>query len=172
MIDALRLTFGWALVWASGIAVILATTRPSALDRPGERAWIAGCGFFVGAFLLTLWMRGLSLAGIRFSLASIGLPVAVATIGAITLPLDGWKAATPAACTLPMAGANALLSEKYASCAVTMLRASLFIDASTAFCFVLANFGIAIAARMPMITTTISSSMRVKPLRFMLRFLR
>src|SRR5947199_212696 len=35
-----------------------------------------------------------------------------------------------------------------------------------AFSFVLANFGIAIAARMPMITTTISSSMSVKPLRF------
>jgi hypothetical protein len=29
--------------------------------------------------------------------------------------------------------------------------------------FVLANFGIAIAARMPMMTTTIRSSMRVKP---------
>src|SRR2546425_1555518 len=33
-----------------------------------------------------------------------------------------------------------------------------------AFSFVLANFGIAIAARMPMITTTISSSISVKPL--------
>src|SRR5438094_2670285 len=34
-----------------------------------------------------------------------------------------------------------------------------------AFDFVLANFGIAIAAKMPMMTTTISSSMSVKPLR-------
>src|SRR5207245_7367651 len=41
-----------------------------------------------------------------------------------------------------------------------------FIEARYAFSFVLANFGIAIAAKMPMITTTISSSMRVKPLRF------
>src|SRR5579864_531980 len=39
-------------------------------------------------------------------------------------------------------------------------------DAAYAFCLVLANFGIAIAARMPMITTTINSSMSVKPLRF------
>ena len=31
---------------------------------------------------------------------------------------------------------------------------------------VVANFGIAMAAKMPMITTTISSSMSVKPLRF------
>ena len=34
---------------------------------------------------------------------------------------------------------------------------------TTAFSLVLENFGIAMAARMPMITTTISSSMRVKP---------
>ena len=93
MIDALRLTLGWALVWAFGIAAVAATTRPSALERPGERAWIAGCGFFVGAFLLTLWMRGLSLAGIRFSLASIGLPIAAFTIALAWL---GWKRWVPA----------------------------------------------------------------------------
>lgn len=88
MIDALRLTLGWALVWAFGIAAIAVTTRLPALERPGERAWVAGCGFFVGAFLLTLWMRGVSLAGVRFSLASIGLPIAVATI---VLGWLGWK---------------------------------------------------------------------------------
>src|SRR3989475_6684372 len=57
-------------------------------------------------------------------------------------------------------------SAKYASSAVTRLRRSDFIEAMYAFSFVLANFGIAIAARMPMITTTISSSISVKPLRF------
>src|SRR5205809_8083510 len=40
------------------------------------------------------------------------------------------------------------------------------IEEMYAFAFVLANFGIAMAAKMPMITTTISSSMSVKPLRF------
>src|ERR1019366_3581150 len=55
------------------------------------------------------------------------------------------------------------LSEKYASCAVIRLRRSDFIEATYAFSFVFANFGIAIAARMPMMTTTIRSSMRVKP---------
>src|SRR5262252_6682271 len=44
-----------------------------------------------------------------------------------------------------------------------MLRRSDFIDATYAFSFVLANFGIAIAARMPMMTTTIRSSISVKP---------
>src|SRR2546429_8700484 len=50
---------------------------------------------------------------------------------------------------------------------VTRLRRSDFMEAMYAFPFVLANFGIAMAAKMPMITTTISSSMSVKPLRFM-----
>src|SRR2546422_4496546 len=57
-------------------------------------------------------------------------------------------------------------SAKYASSAVTRFRRSDFIEAMYAFSFVLANFGIAMAARIPMITTTISSSMSVKPLRF------
>src|SRR6266481_1249010 len=48
-----------------------------------------------------------------------------------------------------------------------MLRRSDFIAATYALSFVFANFGIAIAARMPMMTTTIKSSMRVKP--FLLR---
>src|SRR6266550_3446669 len=48
-----------------------------------------------------------------------------------------------------------------------MLRRSDFIAATYALSFVLANFGIAIAARMPMMTTTIRSSISVKP--FLLR---
>src|SRR6188768_3331787 len=47
-----------------------------------------------------------------------------------------------------------------------MLRRSDFIDARYAFSFVFANFGIAIAARIPMITTTIRSSIRVNPFLF------
>src|SRR5947209_4718320 len=57
-------------------------------------------------------------------------------------------------------------SAKYASSAVTRLRRSDFIEARYAFSFVLANLGIAMAAKMPIITTTISSSMSVKSLRF------
>src|SRR5437762_5136723 len=57
-------------------------------------------------------------------------------------------------------------SAKYASSAVIRFRKSDFIEARYAFSFVFANFGIAIAAKMPMITTTIRSSIRVKPFRF------
>ena len=73
---------------------------------------------------------------------------------------------------LPMVVVYAELSEKYASSAVTRLRRSDFMAVMYAFCFVLANFGIAIAAKMPMITTTIKSSMSVKPLRFSMCVLR
>src|SRR5213592_490401 len=57
-------------------------------------------------------------------------------------------------------------SAKNASSAVIRFRRSDFIEARYAFSFVFANFGIAIAAKMPMITTTIRSSIRVKPFLF------
>src|SRR3954451_16646573 len=66
--------------------------------------------------------------------------------------------------------AYAAESAKYDSSAVTRLRRSDFIAAMYAFDLVLANFGIAIAARMPMITTTMRSSIRVKPRRVVRMF--
>src|SRR5436305_4544095 len=59
-------------------------------------------------------------------------------------------------------------SAKNDSSAVTRLRRSDFIAAMYDFDLVFANFGIAIAARMPMITTTMSSSIRVKQRRLFL----
>src|SRR6202165_1721971 len=56
-----------------------------------------------------------------------------------------------------------LLSAAYCSSNVARLRRSDFIAATYALSFVLANFGIAIAARIPMITTPIKSSISVKP---------
>ncbi len=63
-----------------------------------------------------------------------------------------------------------LLSENHASFADTRFFKSDFMAVRYAFCFVSANFGIAMAAKMPMMTTTISSSISVKPfrVRFML----
>src|SRR5215203_3375507 len=91
---------------------------------------------------------------------------AYGTICGIETPVDGLN-------FMPASVSEAYFaeSEKYDSSAVTRLRRSDFIAAMYAFDLVLANFGIAIAARMPMMTTTIRSSIRVKPRRmlFMMR---
>src|ERR1700704_193317 len=89
-------------------------------------------------------------------------PLAVTTMGGPTTPLV-------VAYAVPRLLVYFTESAKYASSAVIRLRRSDFIDARYAFSFVFANFGIAIAAKMPMITTTIRSSISVKPLRFMLK---
>src|SRR5690349_12278364 len=79
MIDAARLLAGWALVWAFGIAIVAAIDYARRDQTVGSRMWTVGSGFFAGAFIVTAWMRALSVAGIRFSLLSIGLPVLIAT---------------------------------------------------------------------------------------------
>src|SRR5256885_13525706 len=80
-------------------------------------------------------------------------PSDVVVMDGAVLPVD-WVKTTPPA---PIVAEYLTESAKYASSAVTRLRRSDFIEARYAFSFVLANFGIAIAARMPMITTTMSS---------------
>ena len=73
MIDALRLIAGWALPWLLGIALVASLQGRADRAQPaGEAAWTIGCGFFVGAFVLTLWMRALSMLGLRFSVAAVG----------------------------------------------------------------------------------------------------
>src|SRR5437868_15439749 len=85
-------------------------------------------------------------------------PVPVAAPMATVTPVDGVKLIAVVEVVYDT------WSAKYDSSAVTMLRRSDFIAATYAFSFVFANFGIAMAARMPMMTTTIRSSIRVKPL--------
>lgn len=80
--DALMLAFAAAVAWLPGVAALLALRRASPL-APGEGAWIAGAGYLVGAFLLTLWMRVLSRFGVPFGLAVIALPLLAA--GAIAI---------------------------------------------------------------------------------------
>ena len=72
---------GLKLPWLLGIATLAAVrdTRRSP-DTPGEIAWIVGAGYLAGAFMLTLWMRALSLAGMRFGVLAIGAPVLLATV--------------------------------------------------------------------------------------------
>jgi hypothetical protein len=91
MIDAFRLVTGWALPWLLGVALLAALRRRAGADREaGEVAWILGCGWFVGTFALTLWMRALSWLGAAFSVAAIGLPLAVGTIALAAL---AWRRA-------------------------------------------------------------------------------
>ena len=74
----------WALVWAAGIALVAALPRSrGSFTAPGEIAWLVGTGFFAGAFLLTVWMRAVSLAGIPLGRGSVGMPlVLLAAAGA------------------------------------------------------------------------------------------
>ena len=75
--DVVALWIGWALAWALGIAVLASLHgRSTPWPSPGEVAYVAGCGWFAGQFLLTLWMRALSAAGVRFGIAAIGVPLA------------------------------------------------------------------------------------------------
>src|SRR5471030_1724553 len=91
-------------------------------------------------------------------------PVPGTIVGEFT-PVEFLNSTPPAPVTVVVNELYLDESAKNASSAVTRLRRSDFIAAVYAFVFVLANFGIAIAAKMPMMTTTIKSSMRVKPLR-------
>src|SRR5437016_4546353 len=75
------------------------------------------------------------------------------------LPVD-WVNVTPPA---PIAAEYLTESAKYASSAVTRLRRSDFIEARYAFSFVLANFGIAIAAKMRSVKTTTKIQSLTKP---------
>ncbi len=77
--DASTLIAGNALPWCLGIAFLLAFPRRSTAGGAGEVAWIAGAGYLVGAFLLTVWMRVLSLVGGKFAVLPIVAPLAALT---------------------------------------------------------------------------------------------
>ena len=71
--DALAVLAGGLLPWWLGIAFLLAL-RPMKNGEPGELAWVCGSGYLAGAFVLTLWMRALSLANVKFAVMPIALP--------------------------------------------------------------------------------------------------
>jgi hypothetical protein len=78
LIDALRLGVGWAVPWMLGAFLLTASRRTERSFRTdGEIAWVVGCGWFIGAFALTVWMRALSALDVQFSLASIGGPLVI-----------------------------------------------------------------------------------------------
>jgi hypothetical protein len=74
--ELLTLIAGLALPWAFGTALVCALDRRA---YSGSAAWRLGCGWFVGMFLLTVWMRALSVGGVAFGIASVAAPIALAT---------------------------------------------------------------------------------------------
>ena len=74
----MTLIVGWLVPWMLGAGIVAALPRRNHRSVDGaELAWAAGCGWFVGAFLLTLWMRALSLLGVPFGVLVIGVPLAL-----------------------------------------------------------------------------------------------
>jgi hypothetical protein len=70
---------GLLLPWLAGMTALVLLRGKRPFSAPGEIAWIAGAGYLVGAFVLTLWMRLLSTAGVGFSALSIAAPLLAAT---------------------------------------------------------------------------------------------
>ena len=79
--DIVLLIVGLLVPWVLGILLQASIGDPGdRAGRPGELAWTAGVGWFVGSFLLTVWMRALSVAGIGFGILSVGGPLLLATV--------------------------------------------------------------------------------------------
>lgn len=87
MIDFAALALGLGASWALGIALAGTLYRLAPAAEPPPAGWLIGCGWFMGMLATTLIMRALSLAGIAFGLASIGIPLVIATLAL------GWFAA-------------------------------------------------------------------------------
>src|SRR5207237_3969138 len=79
--DIVALAISLLLPWTLGVAVLAAFDWPARDSGAGGVALRTGFGYIVGAILLTLWMRALSVAGIGFGRAAIGAPLLVAAAG-------------------------------------------------------------------------------------------
>lgn len=79
--DILALLLSAALPWAVGIVLMMLLRHSRvALAGPGEVPWLLGTGYLAGAFALTLWMRVLSMSGVKFGVLVVALPLTVLTI--------------------------------------------------------------------------------------------
>ena len=76
--DYAALAGGLLVPWLLGLSILFALDWPRA-DRAGAPALRLGYGYFIGGLLLTLWMRALSMMGIRFGWLAIGMPLLVGT---------------------------------------------------------------------------------------------
>src|SRR6266536_1797239 len=79
--DIVAIAISLLLPWALGVAFLAVLGWPARDSGAGEVGLRTGFGYIVGAILLTLWMRALSVAGIGFSSAAIGAPLLAAAAG-------------------------------------------------------------------------------------------
>jgi hypothetical protein len=102
MTDLLFLAVGHALVWAAGVCLVglprwWRGRRAGGTPTPqpdGELAWTLGAGWLVGAFVLTLAMRGASLAGIPLGRLAIGAPLLLIVVAGVGVALSSGRQAT------------------------------------------------------------------------------
>jgi len=105
----IALVAGWLLPWALGAALVAALPHKGAHGaRDGEIAWTLGSGWFAGAFLLTLWMRVLSAAGVPFGALAIAAPLSA--LAALAIGIAWRRPGRPATSLRPalraLAGAD------------------------------------------------------------------
>jgi hypothetical protein len=83
---AIGLALPWLLGWSA--LLVLGWPRTTAAEDNGAAALQLGYGYFIGALLLTMWMRMVSAAGMHFGWTTIGAPLLV--IAALLLGL-AWR---------------------------------------------------------------------------------
>ncbi|HKE40972.1 MAG TPA: hypothetical protein VKG21_14115 [Casimicrobiaceae bacterium] len=79
--ETLALSLGVALPWVLGFAALASIGWPRAEPAGTALALRIGFGYLVGAVLITMWMRGLSMLGIAFGWMSIGIPLIAVAAG-------------------------------------------------------------------------------------------
>ena len=94
--DLLLIAFSLALPLALGASALLVLDWPRPKDAAGSAALRCGYGYIVGALLLTFWMHGLSLLGLRFSWLSISLPLVALTAALIARAARRGRVSLPA----------------------------------------------------------------------------
>jgi hypothetical protein len=81
--SVVALWIGWSFVWMLGVAILFALYRRPGIAMNGVAGiFVVGCGWFVGQFVLTLWMRLLAFAGVPFGVTVIAAPLAAMAGGA------------------------------------------------------------------------------------------
>lgn len=94
--DFLTIAFSLALPMALGVSALLVLDWPRAGNPAGSAALRCGSGYVIGALLLTLWIRGLSAAGLHFGWLSICLPLLALTTLMIVLAARRGRISLPA----------------------------------------------------------------------------